>query len=142
MGYFKDSEQLYKVYGEFLKRVLSDSMVGPKLAKAKIKIRFNYTDPEASILLNSSDPPPEGAFGSYQIGDSNEKADVTMSLSPDFSHRFWQGKENAMTAIATGKIKASGAVQGAIGLVTAIRPTFRTYKQVLKDLGHEDLVID
>ncbi len=141
MGYYKDSEQMYKVYEEFLNRVLSDESVGPKLAKSKAKIRFNYTDPDASILLILGET-PDGKYGSYELGDTGAEADVTMTQSADFSHRFWQGKENAVTALATGKIKAKGAVQRAMGLVTAIRPTFRMYKAVLKDMGLEELVID
>jgi hypothetical protein len=142
MPYFDNIDKMYKVYDEFLKRVLSDPAVGPKLAKAKVKIRFNYTDPEGTVFLNCADPPEqEGMYGSYILGPSDNEADVTMTQSADFSHHFWQGKANAVTALATGKIKASGKVQKAMGLVTAIRPTFSMYQAVLKDLGFEDLII-
>jgi putative sterol carrier protein len=143
MAYFDSIETMFKVYEVFLKKVISDPSVGAKLAKSKVKIRFNYTDPEGTIFLNFADPPEEeGVFGSYKLGDVTAEADVTMTQTSDFSHRFWQGKENAITALAMGKIKASGKVQKAMGLVTAIRPTFRMYKGVLKELGHEDLIIE
>ena len=143
MADYESIEQMYEVYEKFLKVVISDPGVGGKLAKSKVKIRFNYTDPEGTILLNFADPPEkEGDFGSYVIGKSDDLADVTMTQSADFSHRFWQGKENAITALAMGKIKASGAVQKAMGLVTAIRPTFKMYKGVLKEMGLEDMIID
>ncbi len=143
MAYFDSTETMFKVYDVFLRKVVSDPSVGAKLAKSKVKIRFNYTDPEGTIFLNFADPPEqEGAFGSYKLGDDTDEADVTMAQTSDFSHRFWQGKENAITALAMGKIKASGKVQKAMGLVTAIRPTFKMYKAVLKELGHEDLIIE
>lgn len=143
MAYYDSIEEMYKVYEQFLKRVVSDASVGGKLQKSKVKIRFNYTDPEGSIFLNFADPPKEeGMYGSYTVGECDDEADVTMTQSSDFSHRFWQGKENAVTALAMGKIKASGKVQKAMGLVTAIRPTFRMYKAVLKEMGHEDMIID
>jgi putative sterol carrier protein len=143
MAYFESIEQMYEVYEKFLKMVVSDPVVGAKLAKSKVKIRFNYTDPDGSILLNFADPPKEeGAFGSFVLGDIDDIADVTMAQTADFSHRFWQGKENAITALAMGRIKASGAVQKAMGLVTAIRPTYKMYKSVLKDMGLEDMIID
>jgi putative sterol carrier protein len=142
MAYYDNIEKMYSVYEEFLKRVLSDPSVGPKLGKAKVKIRFNYTDPEGCVFLDLTGPGPEGMHGSYKLGDTESQADVTMTQSADFSHRFWQGKENAVTALASGKIKASGAVQKAMGLVTAIRPTFRMYKAVLKEMGYEDIIID
>lgn len=143
MPYYDSIEKMYKVYEEFLKRVISDPSVGGKLAKSKVKIRFNYTDPDGTIFLNFADPPEqEGMFGSYKIGECDDEADVIMTQSSDFSHKFWQGKENAITALAMGKIKASGAVQKAMGLVTAIRPTYRMYKAVLKEMGYEDMIID
>lgn len=143
MAYFDNIEQMYEVYEKFLEMVLSDPSVGGKLQKSKVKIRFNYSDPEGSVFLNFADTPEkEGMFGSYKLGECDDEADVTMTQSADFSHRFWQGKENAVTALAMGKIKASGAVQKAMGLVTAIRPTFKMYKTVLKDLGYDDKVVD
>jgi putative sterol carrier protein len=142
MAVYDNIDAMYAVYEEFLKRVLSDDKVGPKLAKGRVRIRFNYTDPEGAIFLDLSEPGPEGMYGKYAIGDTESEADVTLSQSADLAHAFWQGKANAVTALATGKIKASGAVQKAMGLVVAIRPTFKMYKAVLKEMGHEDKVID
>jgi putative sterol carrier protein len=142
MPYYDSIEKMYDVYEEFLKRVLSDPKVGAKLGKAKVKIRFNYTEPEGSILLDLTGPGPEGMHGSYKIGDTETKADVTLSQSADLAHRFWQGKENAVLALAAGKIKGSGAVQKAMGLVTAIRPTFSMFKDVLREKGLADKIID
>lgn len=142
MAYYDSIEEMYAVYEKFLRQVVSDPSVGGKLAKSKVKIKFIYTDPDGTIFLNFADPPAEeGAFGSFTIGECDDEPDVTMTQTSDFSHRFWQGKENAITALATGKIKASGKVQKAMGLVTAIRPTFLMYKAVLKETGHEDLII-
>jgi putative sterol carrier protein len=142
MAYYDSIDEMYRVYEIFLKRVLSDESVGSKLAKGKVKIRFNYTDPDGTIFLNLAEAGPEGMYGTYKMGPSDDVADVTMTQSSDLAHRFWQGKANAVTSLATGKIKASGAVQKAMGLVTAIRPTFKMYKEVLKETGHEDLIID
>jgi len=143
MPYYDSIEKMYKVYEAFLKKVISDESVGTKLAKSKVKIRFNYTDPDGTIFLNFADPPKEeGMYGSFTIGECDDEPDVTMTQSSDFSHRFWQGKENAVSALAMGKIKASGQVQKSMGLVTAIRPTFRMYKAVLKEMGCEDMIIE
>ena len=113
MAVYDNIETMYDVYEEFLKRVLLDDTVGPKLAKARVRIRFNYTDPEGTIYLDLSEPGPDGMYGNYAIGDADSEADVTLSQSADLAHRFWQGKENAVTALAMGKIKASGAVWAA-----------------------------
>ena len=142
MPYYDSIEKMYEVYEEFLKRVLTHPKVGPKLGKAKVKIRFNYTEPDGSILLDLTGPGPEGMHGNFKIGDTEEKADVTLSQSADLAHRFWQGKENAVLALASGKIKGSGAVQKAMGLVTAIRPTFSIFKDVLREKGLESTIVE
>jgi len=54
MAYFDSIETMFKVYDVFLRKVVSDPSVGAKLAKSKVKIRFNYTDPKA---LSSSISP-------------------------------------------------------------------------------------
>lgn len=142
MAYYDSIDTMYDVYADFLRKILADPSVGGKLQKSKVKIRFIYTDPDGTIFLNFADPPDEeGMFGSYKIGECDDEADVTMTQTADFAHRFWQGKENAVTALAMGKIKATGKVQKAMGLVTAIRPTFKMFKETLKEKGLEDLII-
>ena len=50
--YYKDAEDLYKIYGYFLDRVLRDEKIGPKMSKAGIIIKFMYTDPDAEITID------------------------------------------------------------------------------------------
>jgi hypothetical protein len=98
---------MYGVYEKFLEKVFSDPTVGGRLQKARVKIRFNYTDPEGSVFLNFADPPEkEGMFGSYKVGECEDEADVTMTQSADFSHRFWQGKENGRLPWAKSRHRA------------------------------------
>ena len=55
--YYKDAEDLYKIYGYFLDRVLSDDKIGAKMSKAGIIIKFMYTDPDAEITIDLKNPP-------------------------------------------------------------------------------------
>jgi len=140
--YFKDTEQLYKVFGTLFEKSKYDPKLGPKLAKAGLIIKFNYTDPSGSITINLKDKPAEeGAYVSYEFGESKWVPDVTMTQSSDFSHRFWYGKENAIAALAMRKIIASGAIPKAIALIPAIRPLHRLYPKILEELGMTELLI-
>lgn len=141
--YFKDTEQLYKVFGALFEKAKHDPRVGPKLAKAGIIIKFNYTDPEGSITINLKDKPQEeGTYVSYEFGESKWEPDVTMTQSADFSHRFWYGKENAIAALVMRKIIAKGAIPKALALIPAIRPLHRLYPKILEELGMNELIIN
>ncbi len=140
--YFKDTQEMYDVFGALFGRASRDPQIGPKLAASGLVVRFNYTDPEGSITINLKDKPPEeGVWGTFEFGESTIEPDVTMTQSADFSNRFWQGKENAIAAIATRKITSSGSVTKAIALLPAIRPLFRLYPKVLEEMGLQDMIV-
>ncbi|MCL4426085.1 MAG: SCP2 sterol-binding domain-containing protein [Firmicutes bacterium] len=142
MSPFRDQAQMYEILGAFFDRIRFDPNLGPRLQSSHLVIRFIYTDPDGEVTINFSGPPPEeGAYGVYQFGPSPWEADVTMKQSADFSHRFWHGKANVMTALATRQIVARGSVPKALQLLPIIRPAFTIYPQVLQDLGYEALVL-
>ena len=65
--YYKDADDLYKIYGYFLDRVLKDDKIGAKMSKAGIIIKFMYTDPDAEITIDLKNPP---AKPGYAIGSA------------------------------------------------------------------------
>jgi len=140
--YFKDAEHMYKCFGALFEKARFDPVMGPKLAQAKIIVRFEYTDPEGTITIDlKNKPQQEGAYATFYFGACDLVPDVVMKQSADFSHRFWHGKENAIAAIATRKISASGNIAKALALLPAIRPLFRLYPKVLQELGYNDLIV-
>ncbi|MGQ9478089.1 MAG: SCP2 sterol-binding domain-containing protein [Candidatus Bipolaricaulia bacterium] len=140
--YFKTAEQMYECFGTLFKRASADPQIGKRLAQAGIVVRFEYTDPEGAITIDLKNKPrEEGAYATIYLGECPLAPDVVMKQSADFSHRFWHGKENAVMAIATRKISASGDVGKALGLLPAISPLFRLYPKVLAELGHPELVL-
>jgi hypothetical protein len=75
--YYKDAEDLYKIYGYFLDRVLRDDKIGMKMSKAGIIIKFIYTDPDAEITIDLKNPPSkQGYYGTFYLGPCDLKADV------------------------------------------------------------------
>ena len=140
--YFKDTEQMYECFGALFERARSDPTIGQKLARAGIIVRFEYTDPEGAITIDlKNEPQEEGTYANVYLGECDLAPDVVMKQSADFSHRFWHGKENAITAIATRKISASGDIGKALALLPAIRPLFRLYPKVLAELGYSDMIL-
>lgn len=142
MKYFKDSEEMYKIYAALFDYVASDLEIGPQLAESNLIVRFEVSDPEGVITVNCRDKPDEeGKYFSYTCGESDLKPDITFINSSDFSHEFWHGKVNVMAAFLAGKIKAVGSIPKALKLLPIITPVFKVYPKVLSQIGREDLII-
>jgi len=141
---FKDVDELIRVFDAFMKEVLAHPLIGPKLARSKMVVRFQYTDPEAQITINFKEPPKDPALaGNFYWGTGPDIADpdVVFKQSADFSNRFWQGKENVIAALAKRQVSAQGSITKALQLIPAIRPSFRIYPKVLEKLGMKHLII-
>jgi hypothetical protein len=90
--YYKNADDLYKIYGYFLDRVLTDEKIGTKMSKAGIIIKFIYKDPDTEITIDlKNKPAKEGYYGTYYLGPCDLKEDVWSEQSADHSHRSGTG---------------------------------------------------
>jgi hypothetical protein len=140
--YYRDADHLYEIYGYFLDRVLRDEKIGKKMSGAGIIIKFIYTDPDCEITIDLKNPPEEeGTYGTFYLGPCHLKEDVWSKQSADHSHRFWHGYENPIAAVTRGKVKQGGKVTAMLKLLPVVRPTFKMFPVILKEMGHEDLIV-
>jgi hypothetical protein len=140
--YYKDTKQLYDIYGHLMERLLTDKIVGPKFGSAGIIIKFIYSDPDGEITIDLKNPPSKpGYYGSYYLGPCNVKEDVWSKQSADFSHSFWHGFENPVAAVAKGKISQGGNIVAMLKLLPVIKPAFVLFPKVLEDMGLGNLVL-
>ena len=140
--YYRDTDQLFEIYGYFLDRVLRDDKIGSKMARAGIVIKFVYTDPDCEITIDLKNPPAKpGYHGSFYLGPCDLKADVWSKQSADHSHRFWHGYENPIASVARGKVKQGGNVMAMLKLLPVVRSAFKMFPVALEEMGHGELVI-
>ncbi|TAL36211.1 MAG: hypothetical protein EPN93_08890 [Spirochaetes bacterium] len=140
--YYKDAEDLYKIYGYFLNRVLSDEKIGTKMAKSGIIIRFFYTDPDAEITIDLKNPPAKpGLHGTFYLGPCDLQPDVWSKQPADHSHRFWHGLENPIAGVTKGIIKQGGKVTAMLKLLPVIKPAFHMYPISLREMGLDHLIV-
>jgi putative sterol carrier protein len=139
---FKNAEEFKKVFDAFIQEVLSHPLIGPKLARSKMIVQFQYTDPDSKITINLKKVAPGAVItNQYVWGETTDVPDVTFKQSAEFSNRFWQGKENVIAALAKRNVTASGSITKALQLIPVIRPSFRIYPLVLTKLGMDHLLI-
>jgi len=140
--YYRDAEELYKIYGYFLGRILQDEKIGKKMAKAGIIVRFIYTDPDAEVTIDLKNPPAKpGYHGTFYLGACDLKPDVWTKQSADHSHSFWHGHENPVASVARGKVKQGGNIVAMLKLLPVVRPAFQMFPVILKEMGLEELIL-
>jgi len=139
MGLFNDKAEFEDVLGALVESLVQDPSVGPKLARSKLIVRLEFTDPDTQITMNFKDTLPAGQ--NYVWGDTPWEPDVAFRQPAEFSNRFWQGKVNVLVALAKRQVSARGNIAKALALVPAIQPAFRIYPQVLRRLGKSHLIV-
>lgn len=141
MAIFESSEQFYDCVGELMEKAKTDPRVGAKIAKSKIIIQFQYTDPDAMTTVNAKDPPTqEGAYVDVIQGDCDLRPDIVMKMNADVAHHFWLGKVNLVSALSKGEIKATGSIPKILKLLPAIKPLYKEYPELLREKGYTDLI--
>lgn len=138
MAYFKDADELYETLGQLLRDIANDEELAPGFRRANTIVRYEYTDPEATVTVRLQ----EGQPGDVDFGESEMEPEVTMSMAADTAHRFWLGKVNVTVAMARGEIKASGPVAKLLRLVPLAKPAFPRYKAQLEAQGRTDLIVE
>jgi len=136
MGYFQSSQQLQDVLGGFFQRLFDDPKIGPKLREAKLKLQFQYSDPELSISADTAQNPVKLLFN-----DAAFKPEVQMSMKADVAHRFWHGKVNLIAALTRREMVAKGPIPKILKLLPAIKPAYDLYPEYLKEKGLENLIL-
>lgn len=136
MGYFKSGEEFKDILGNFFLQLAVDPVVSPKLKASKLKIRFDYSDPDLAISMDlGQDPVP------ILFNDDSIKPDVQMSMKADVAHRFWLGKVNLIAALTRREMVAKGPIPKILKLLPAIKPAYILYPEYLEKKGRSDLIL-
>ncbi len=135
MPYFKDTEQLYQILGDFFNKLKDDPEIGPKVLASGLIIQFQYKNPDAIITIHC----PNNAI---IIGPVEIKPDVEMSMEADTAHKFWLGKINLMIALTKGEIKAKGPIPQIMKLLPIIKGAYAMYKVYLEEKELQEMIIE
>ena len=128
MPVFKTAEELYTCIGGLFEQMKSQMEVQEELASLKLTVRFNYTQPAASITLIAHD-----GEGVIHYGECNEKPDVELAMTGDIAHHFWLGEINVMGAITKRQIVPTGSLSKIMALTPLIKVGIQIYPQHYRD---------
>ncbi len=140
MPFYESTEQLQQVFENFWPRVLEMEDVYEKLVKSGIIVRFDIEQPEIHVTIDFKNPGPDGKLGTISFDSAVEPEIIVWSTS-ETTNKFWQGKLNTTIAMAKGEVKMQGSIAKALGLLSKIKPVFKVFPEVLRDMGLHHMLV-
>jgi putative sterol carrier protein len=137
---FESKEQLMEVFNRFWVEARKETEVMEKLAKSEVVVRFDIEDPEVHLTINFRDPGPNGEIGTLSF-DSDAEPEITVWSKSETTNKFWQDKLSTTVAMARGQVKLQGSVSKALGLLSKIKPLYKIYPQILKNMGLDNMIL-
>jgi SCP-2 sterol transfer family len=132
---FNSSAEVAKYIGGIFETAFGDPEIGPKLVDTGLVIAFDFTDPEAVVVIDM----PNKAVREGLAGGPPPTA--TMSMTADTGSAYWQGKVNLPLAMAKKKIKVDGNVASLLKLAPLGKKLYPVYIERLKADGRDDLIV-
>ncbi|WP_370501088.1 SCP2 sterol-binding domain-containing protein [Mycolicibacterium sp. jd] len=132
---FQDSHEVAKYIGGIFEAAFVDPEIGPKLVATGLVVAFDFTDPEAVVVIDMPNKTVrEGLPG-------GEPPSATMAMTADTGNAYWQGKVNLPLAMAKKKVKVEGNVGSLLKLAPLGKKLYPTYIERLKSDGRDDLIV-
>jgi putative sterol carrier protein len=132
---FKDSAEVTKYIGGIFETAFDDEEIGPKLVGTGLVVAFDFTDPEAVVVI---DMPNKSVREGLEGGPAPT---ATMSMTADTGNGYWQGKVNLPLAMAKKKIRVEGNVASLLKLAPLGKKLYPGYIERLKHDGRNDLLV-
>jgi putative sterol carrier protein len=131
---FQNSAEVATYIGGIFEAAFEDPEVGPKLVDTGLVIAFDFTDPEAVVVIDMANKAVrEGLAG-------GTAPTATMSMTAETGNAYWQGKVNLPLAMAKKKIKVEGNVASLLKLAPLGKKLYPVYIDRLKADGRDDLI--
>jgi hypothetical protein len=141
VAFFRDSAEFEQIIGGFFEQMLADPTLGPLVRANGIQITFVFSDPDLTATIDGVNPPQQGGDFNLYFGPPPLEAPLKLTLSADNAHRFWQGKLNAMLALAQKQIGIEGSAGRLLALLPVVQPSFARYRAYLQEIGRPDLLV-
>ncbi|MHA1908434.1 MAG: SCP2 sterol-binding domain-containing protein [Candidatus Thorarchaeota archaeon] len=140
MPFYESTEQLEEVFNKFWPLAITQEDVYAKLVKSGIIVRFDIVQPEIHVTIDFKNPGPDGKLGTLSF-DSTAEPEITVWSTSETTNKFWQGKLNTTIAMAKGQVKMEGSIAKALGLLSKIKPLFKIFPEVLKEMDLHHMLV-
>ncbi len=137
---FESKEQFIEIFNNFWAKAKQEAEVMEKMTKSQVVVRFDIEDPEIHMTINFRDPGPNGEIGTL-LFDSEVEPEIAVWSKSETTNKFWQDKLSTTVAMAKGQVKLQGSVTKALGLMNKIKPLYKIYPEVLREMGLDHMIL-
>ncbi len=137
---FESKEQFMEIFNNFWAKATQEAEVMRKMEKSQVVVRFDIEDPEVHMTINFRDPGPDGKIGTL-LFESEVEPEIVVWSKSETTNKFWQNKLSTTVAMAKGQVKLQGSVTKALGLMNKIKPLYKIYPEVLKEMGLDHMIL-
>jgi hypothetical protein len=127
---FNSAAEFREVIDRTFQIMSDDPEIGPRLRNADTPQRFEFSDFDLVVNIRSGAGDEPNLVWVY-TDDCGWDPKVRMTMASETANRYFQGKENIALAIARRRIKASGDVKAALGLMPIVKPLFARYRELV-----------
>lgn len=134
MSYFKDSADVEHFIGGIFTECLQDPSLKEKFAETGVILRLNFTDPEATVLVDTVSSTVFTGTG------KGPEPNIEMFMTSDVGHEYWLGKVNVSVALAKGQMRAKGPIPKILKLVPLTKHVFPKYEEMISAANRPELL--
>lgn len=132
---FANEEEARRYIGGIFETAFKDPEIGPKLASTGIVLKFQFTEPDAVVVIDTVNQQV------LQADAPGVKSTATMTMKCEVGNAYWQGKVNLPFAMARGKIAVEGNVASLLKLAPLGKKLYPVYIDSLTTDGRQDLLV-
>jgi hypothetical protein len=129
---FSSPQEFREVMDRVFEMMDGDPEMGPKLRDADVPQRFEFTDVDLVVNIRAAAAGEDGNLHWEWTDDVDWDPKVRMAMSSETANRYFQGKENVVTAMARRRIKAGGDVKAALSLIPVTKPIYARYRALVE----------
>ena len=134
MSYFSESADVEDFIGGIFTECVHEPGLQDKFAETGVILRLNFTDPQATVLVDFPD-------NKVYTGDgAGPEPNIEMFMTSDVGHEYWLGKVNVSVALAKGQMRAKGPVPKILKLVPLTKHVFPRYVEMIRASGRTELL--
>jgi len=130
------ADDVLRLIGGAFQAAFNDSVLGPRLSRSKLTVRFGLVDPDCVLYVDTENQV-------VSLGTPKAGQPATMvAMSANDANMYCQGKLNLISALGEGAVAAVGTI-GDLSELMALADDGalpRVYRDVLRREGRQDIL--
>ena len=125
MSVYASVEQLNTIVKELFEGIFDDEVVGPKLKKSKLVIRYDVSDPDTTVWVDTTQS--RVAFGDYE-----RPASIQLAMKGDTFHAFMSQNATIPDLVGKKEVKVIGSLAKVMKLLPLVKKAYENYPKIAK----------